>query len=437
MQRRIKISRAAKAAVLLAGLCGMLAAVPASGYLVQDAAAAGTAVQPGGGEWAFSREITAPQASPYYKLYLDEGVYRSAAEDLRDLRILSRGGTPVPYYLESGEQTAEEHAVSYLSTLVHRADKGADTVLDYRIAPLAEHTDIQGNRLVFELPDEAFLKHVEVWGGYDGKAWEMLSKGDLYTTNGITGDSIGLDGSYKFSYYRLIVKSNPEKLDFPALTLIDSSRELRTEEFMRRKTLQYQLDQAENRTEIVISNTDRLRITRLMLESTGNFSRRYELYDHNGIRMQVEGSGKLYRLDFKNTLISETEIRLAEASSAAELRIIIYNLDDAPIAVTGLEADYKVDRLIFAGGEQEPYLLVYGNALATAPQYDIINFKDQIGGGQLITAALGTERSIASQAAEPPAEDWFQSERVFNAIIIAVSVLLIVIVTRRLSRRVK
>lgn len=212
-----------------------------------------------------------PEAAPYYELYLDEAVYRSAAEDLRDLRIQDSTGAPVPYYMESGAETVEEHSAVYTSELIHKAVKGTDTLLDYQIKPLAEDVDIQGNRLVFELPAESFLKHVEVWGGYDGQAWEQLGTGDLYATSGLSADSITLERSYKFGYYRLVVKNNPEGLEFPGLTLVDSSREWSTAAFMRQKTPQTEIKQVENRTEIMISNTDRLKIGKVMLGSTGNF----------------------------------------------------------------------------------------------------------------------------------------------------------------------
>ncbi|MEK5490274.1 hypothetical protein MKZ24_06050 [Paenibacillus sp. FSL R7-0297] len=436
MRSQRKTSRRARAAVLLSVLGGLLlftSAYPAEG----TAAATGLAEKADSGQWKFSRAIGIPEPAPYYEVYLDEGVYGSAAEDLRDLRITSSTGEPVPYYLESGEGTVEERSTAYSSILIRRADQGTDTLLDYQITPLAEHVDIQGNKLVFELPDESFLKHVEVWGGYDGNAWEPLAKGDLYATNGLSADSIELQGSCKFSFYRLVVKSNPEGLDFPGLTLVDSSREVKMAGFMRKKTPQYEISRVENRTEIVISNKDRLKIARLTLGSTGNFSRRYELYDSDGKRLPVAGSGELYRLDFKDTRISRTDIQPLHASSSAALRIIIYNLDDAPISINGLKIEYLVDRLVFAGGEQEQglYSLIYGNALALAPQYDIINFKDQIAGDKRVTATLGAVNMIPEAPTESPAQGgWFQSEWGFNLIIIVVSLLLILIVARKLGR---
>ncbi|WP_339311979.1 DUF3999 family protein [Paenibacillus sp. FSL M7-0896] len=426
--------RARVAAVLLAVLGGLVLG-PAAFPAHSAAAASGEAEKTGGGQWKFSREISVPETAPYYELYLDEAVYRSAAEDLRDLRIQDSTGAPVPYYMESGAEKVEEHSAIYASELIHKAVKGTDTLLDYQIKPLAEHADIQGNRLVFELPAESFLKHVEVWGGYDGQAWEQLGTGDLYATNGLSADSITLERSYKFGYYRLVVKNNPEGLEFPGLTLVDSSREWSTAAFMRQKTPQTEITQVENRTEIIISNTDRLKIGKVMLGSTGNFLRRYELYDSAGSKLPVTGSGELYQLDFKDTRISRTEIQPVTPASSDSLRVVIYNLDDAPISITDLKVEYLVDRLVFAGGEKTPYSLRYGNTLATAPQYDIINFKDRISGEELVQAALGAETRVPVTAAEPPGTSWWlQGRWGFNAIIIVVSLLLILIVARKLGQ---
>lgn len=439
MRRQRQTGRRSRAAALLAVMVGgWLLGLPAAAGPYASAAS-GAADKADSGQWKFSRAITLPGAADYYELYLDETVYRSAAEDLRDLRVKDSTGAIVPYYLERGEESVAEHNIAYSSELVNEAAKGADTLLDYRIQPLAEHIDIQGNKLVFKLPGESFLKHVEVWGGYDGVAWERLAQGELYATSGLQADSIGLERSYKFSYYRLVVKNNPEGLKFPGLTLLDSGREERTTPFIRQKAAEAETIQSGDRTEIVIDNKDRLKIAKMTLGSTGNFLRRYELYDADGTELPVAGSGELYRLDFKNTRIARTEIQPLTATYAAKLRIVIYNLDDAPIPVTDLKVEYLVDRLVFAGeaqGGRAPYSLIYGNNGAAAPQYDIINFKDRIDGEHPAAAALGAEVPIPAAAAEdPPAEGgWFRGPWVFNLMLIAVSLLLIIIVARRLGR---
>lgn len=449
MRRQRQTGKRARTAAMLAVIMGgWLLGLPAPpgpyASAASDAEASGTAASGTGekadsGRWRFSRAITAAQPADYYELYLDEAVYRSAADDLRDLRVKDNAGADVPYYLERGVESVEERSTAYTSELVHEAVKGQDTLLDYQIQPLAEHVDIQGNKLVFELPAESFLKHVEVWGGYDGVAWERLAQGELYATGGLSADSIVLERSYKFSYYRLVVKNNAEGLKFPGLTLLDSGREERMTPFLRQKPAEAEVTQNGNRTEIVIGNKDRLRIAKVTLGSSGSFLRRFELYDADGNKLPVAGSGELYRLDFKNTRIARTEIQPLTPASTAELRIVIYNLDDAPIPVSGLSMEYLVDRLVFAGsaqGDKGPYSLIYGNGRAAAPQYDIVNFKDRIDGGQPAAAALGPETAIPSETVQADQDGgrWFQEPWLFNLMMLAVSLLLVLIVARRLGR---
>lgn len=439
MRRQRQAGRRSRAAALLALMVGgWLLGLPASPGPYASAASE-AAEKADSRQWKFSRAITAARPADYYALYLDEAVYRYAADDLRDLRVKDNTGADVPYYLERGVEAVEERSVAYSSQLVHQAVQGQDTLLDYQIQPLAEHVDIQGNKLVFELPAESFLKHAEVWGSYDGVAWERVAQGELYATDSLRADSIVLERSYKFSYYRLVVKNNAEGLKFPGLTVLDSGRQERITPFLRRKTAEAEITQNGNRTEIVIANDDRLKIAKVTLGSSGNFLRRFELYDADGFKLPVAGSGELYRLDFKNTRIARTELQPLTPSSSPSLRIVIYNLDDAPIPVTGLSVEYLVDRLVFAGGAQAdkaPYSLIYGNGQAAAPQYDIINFKDRIDGEQPAAAALGEQTAIPARAAEAPreAEGWYRGPLVFNLMMLAVSLLLILIVARRLGR---
>jgi hypothetical protein len=78
LQRKTGRRARAAAAVLLAGLGGVL--LFNSAYPAQNAAAAGVAEKAGSGQWKILREIGIPEPAPYYELYLDEGVYGTAAE---------------------------------------------------------------------------------------------------------------------------------------------------------------------------------------------------------------------------------------------------------------------------------------------------------------------------------------------------------------------
>ncbi|WP_310831943.1 DUF3999 family protein [Paenibacillus pedocola] len=396
-----------------------------------SAAAEGSAGQ----AWQYSKQIVIPGQAAYYELYLDPEVYKGAAEDLRDLRIVDNTGKYVPFYRESGEERPEEHNITYSATLVHSVKKNGNTLFDYKVTPLAENTDIQGNRLEFKLPDEDFLLHVQLLGSYDGVAWEPIAKGDLYAVDGREQNSIDLGSTYKFSYYRLVAEKNVADLQFPALTLQHSNRVIKAELFKQQQEAAYKIQEEDKRTEIIIHNDDRLRVSGLQLESSGSFTRRFELYDGEGRVIPVTGIGELYRLDFKDAEIASTAIVPVKASSAPILRIVIHNQDDAPIALSGLKLEYLLDRIIFAADGAQPYRLLYGNAEAAAPQYDIVNFKDYIAGENRPLARLGAAELQQVPEADIAHNSWLQSRLGFNIVIIAVSLLLILFLARKLGRK--
>ncbi|MNW64366.1 hypothetical protein D3C74_426450 [compost metagenome] len=117
------------------------------------------------------------------------------------------------------------------------------------------------------------------------------------------------------------------------------------------------------------------------------------------------------------------------------LRIVIHNQDDAPIALSGLKLECLLDRLVFAVDGAQPYRLLYGNAEAAAPQYDIVNFKDYLAGENRPLARLGAAELQQAPEAAIANTSWFQSRLGFNIVIIAVSLLLILFLARKLGRK--
>lgn len=433
--RRNRMRIKSSAAILLLAVLSPFALFPGQHLSASAGGVAGGAdTHP---EWKYSKEIVLPGQTPYGELYLDPEVYAGAADDLRDLRIVDNTGTFIPFYKESSEEFSEEQLTTYSATLIHSAKKDANTLLDYKVTPLAENVDVQANRLEFGLPDVNFLLHTQLLGSYDGVAWEPLADGDLYSVNGRVQSSIELGASYKYGYYRLIAENNAANLQFPSLTLLRSTRVTHTDHFKQQQDAVYEIRQKDRQTEIILQNPGRLNISGLQLEigGSGSFTRQFELYDGEGRLLPATGSGELYRLDFKDTEIASTTIIPAMAVSASALRLVIYNQDDTPLPVEGLKLEYLLDRLVFAAEGGQPLRLLYGNAEAAAPQYDIVNFRDYIAGEGKMLARLGAAELRQSPAADTAQTSWFQGQTGFNIVIIAVSLLLILFLARKLGRK--
>ncbi len=386
-------------------------------------------------EWRFWKGIEMQGSGPYHTLFLDEEVYAGAGEDLRDLRIVNQKGQYVPYYIDSGYGEAKEQRKTYASSLIRTALKDGNTLLDFKVTPMADNVDIQGNLLSVELPGEAFLKHIKVYGSYDGSQWEFVEQSDLYRTDQLVKNSIDLGSEYKYEYYRLSVLNNVEKLTFSSLQLIHNTQELEWLVHTKRGKPSFEVKQKDGFTQIIVNNENRLQITELQLfTERNNYTRSYELYDDQGVRIDTVGAQEIYQLDFKDVQIKNPMITAVEPIRSPFITIEINNRDDLPLDIAGFGIGYVVDKLVFEDKGGGPYKLLYGNTSATEPQYDIVNFKSHIEQEDVALGKLSIQ--VKAQVSAPTKEDpvwWLQQKVWFNGIIILVSILLIGLLVKKMK----
>jgi hypothetical protein len=386
-------------------------------------------------EWPFSKAIELQGSGPYHALFLDEEVYGGTREDLGDLRIVNQSGNYVPFYMDHGYGEAKEQSKTYSSSLVRSAIKKGNTLLDYKITPMSENVDIQGNILAIELPEVDFLKHIDVYGSYDGNQWEFIDQSDLYRTDQLVKSSIELGSEHKFEFYRLSVLNNVEKLKFPSLQLIHNTEELQWLDYKKLGDPSYEVKQVDGVTEIIVNNESRLRINKMQLLTEGsNFTRSVELYDDQGVNIRTVGEQDLFRLDFKDVQIMNNAITTPIPNSSPSFTIRINNRDDSPLNIVDVHTEYIVDKLVFEDTDEGPYKLLYGNPNAIQPQYDIVNFKTHIEQEEVALGKLGTQVSLQEGFSKEEPTAWWQQQKVwFNGIIIFVSILLVGLLIKKMN----
>ncbi|AJS60569.1 DUF3999 family protein [Paenibacillus sp. IHBB 10380] len=398
-----------------------------------------TAAEDGDGPqgWRFSKPlILQEEGSRYQTFFLDEQTYAGANSDLSDLRIVNTKGQYVPFYINSRYGESVEQEVTYRSTLVNKAKKNKNTSFDYRLIPIHDQVDIQGNILAIHLPDEVFLKHVEVYGSYDGNEWELVKKDELYRTDSLKKATIDLETAYKFSYYRLNVLNNVENLPFSQLELIHNTSDVRWNEYKKSAKPKYEIQQDAKFTHIIVHNENRLRLNKVQLQVEGNFKRSYDVYDKDGSKVRTEGEGELYRLDFKDVQIANTTIIGTVPINAPYFTITINNHDDAPLEIKGVTTEFVVDKVVFEDQGNQPYQLLYGKDNVDQPQYDIVNFKTHIQQEHVPEAKLGAQVIFLEEAtpSKLPTPWWLQQRVWFNGVIMLVSVILVILLIRKMNK---
>ena len=398
--------------------------------------------------WGFSKQVQVQDKSQdqnnrqyqgksqYRSVYLDEGVYAKARSDLVDIRIVDAEGDFVPYYIDSGYAENAAKDTDYSAKLISTIQKDNDTLIDFQIIPLHENTDIQVNLLKVTLPPQAFLKYVEVSGSHDGNQWEVVEKSTLYNTEKLEKSSIELSKLYKFSYYRLRIIDNVEKVAFTQLKLHHNEQESRWKAYTKNVTPGYAQVHENRQTKITVQNDQRLKVKKLILNVEGNFRRTYDLLDINGKTIPIGSLKELYNLNFKDIQIRETSIRLTSPIALEQMVIRINNEDNAPLHIRGISFEYDIDKLVFEDKGSKDYRLVYGNPNAVKPKYEMVGFKTHIEKENPPLATLGAELGLKSQAPVTIEKQpsWFQTKWFFNVVIGLISLMLIVYLMQKLNR---
>ncbi|GGN94165.1 DUF3999 family protein [Saccharibacillus kuerlensis] len=407
--------------------------------------------------WQFSKEIAPAEGSRYQSLFLDADVYARAQDDLGDVRIVNAMGQFIPYYIDTGEEGERGTNRDYPLERIARQDGEQESRLDFRVVPSTESEDVRGSLLTFELPAASFLAAVTLEGSYDGQRWERVTEGELYSTNeGTSRNVIELEGLEKYGYYRLIIPNGGKDLDINGGTLTDVGAAVSGEAFRRTKELPFNVEPNIQMSEIVLYNAGRLKIDRIKINASASdgssgFSRLYAIdkVPGGGLNTRILSPDRLARLELNGTAIDDTEIRLEEPIRSEQPRVVIDNAGNPPLKIQSLEVGYRVDRLVFEDTDTGPYRLVYGaEAEQESPEYDIEAFRPEIESQQPKEASLGPETAeqfVPPSMNEAPLGESGTPEAivgpraslqiVFNSVLIAVALLLIVWLGRKLRRR--
>ncbi len=407
------------------------------------------------GIWTFAKEIQVTQGSQYQALFLDPDIYGRAEEDLGDVRIINASGQFMPYYMDAGEEGERGLDREYPLELIERAEGKNEIRFDFRVVPTADNEDVRGSRLTFSLPQASFLKKVSLDGSYDGQRWEAVTEGELYSTGeGAFRNVIELNEPAKYGYYRVKVPSGPEPFELEGMALIDVGTAVSGEDFRRTKEIPFNVESSSGMSEVVMYNADKLRIDRIKLnaaasDGSSGFSRAFYVNREKGTgaNTRILSPGRLNRLELAGAKVNDTEILLAEPIRNEKPMVVINNGENPPLDIQSIEIGYRVDRLVFEDTGTGPYRLVYGAQGQESPQYDISAFRTEIEQSGPGEATLGKEN--ASQFVPPAAEETSGADDgagpkvganaslqiTFNLILLAVALVLIVFLGRKLRKK--
>lgn len=380
--------------------------------------------------WSRFAPVEFGGAGKYKAVFLTPEVYRHAAANLGDLRLADSTGRQVPYYIQSGELVRKQNETVIGSRLTDSFDAGDDSYFEYGLI-VEDNTDPLGNRLVFALPVGVFVKHIEIYGSYDGVKWQYLAKDYIYRVDGREKKEVSLGGARKFHYYRIRLLDNVEKVSLKGLTMVSRRDVSDWTRYEQATQLEYEITGKNRQTVITLKNPYKLRLKRVVLDIDDNFQRPYGVYTDAKAAYPLQ-TGEIYNLRFAGVDVTSRAVEFKTATVTDTVVIKIDDRDDRPLAIKGITAEYYLDKLVLTDLGNTPYRLYFGNAKAETPKYELglqRNYieKENQDEGRLLAAE---SNQAAPQAGLPVRSDYL-----FNAAIVAVSLLLVIILVPKLSSR--
>ncbi len=381
--------------------------------------------------WNYSAPINFEGSNKYKAFYLTEEIYEHALPGLADIRIVDAKGEYVPFYIQNGSNSLRENTIIYKSEIVQKLKKNNDSYIDFAIIPLKNNIDITGNSLIFALPSGNFLKHIDIYGGNDGNSWDYIGKDYVFRAEGREKNKVSIGNKRKYTYYRIVVLDNPEDIALEKMNLSNNYTDNQWNNFIKTAEVAYDVKTEKSDSILTIANKQRLTIKQVILEVESDFQRNYTVFSGENPNGTILKSGEIYNLQLENVKVSGAKIDFGNNPiSTPTINIKIDNRDDRPLTIKSISIEYYVDKLVFPDVGNTPYQLCFGNEKATKPKYEIELQKAYIEKEQHDSCSLG---AIQVKAKEMTAPSSFNMKYVFNGIIVAISLLMIVVLITRLG----
>lgn len=441
-------------------------------------AAAGSA-----GEWEllqFAKPIQRPPAheEEILAIPLDAEVYAATQPNLADLRVLDAARAEVPLQIEQATDTTVD--------TVRRPTRGTVRSLvtnetDNRIEVLVEleQPDPAADGVTLITPLRNFERRVSVYGSDDAVSWQPLAVDAMIFDYSRFMDLSQRDIPLPPNAFRRLKLIIQDVVDDHASPLQELSRQFeqstetgRTERSLIerrplrldrlelwRNVLQPRVERAvcadypiagfqvaedaRTKSTVVYVHTRREPLVQFTLEtSSANFSRSavVEARSTQGVTVTWTSVGRatLSRFRFRDWHREQLAIAFAEQRHD-EYRLVIANGDNAPLDITGLQAQGHVYRALILAAPGTDYHLCYGAEKLAAPRYDTAAIEAARAqgflpaaatlGGQMPNPAYGGARRFGLA-------DWLDSP-FFLAAAIALMVAVLGLLVFRASRHIE
>ncbi|MFS4456824.1 DUF3999 domain-containing protein [Maribacter sp. 2304DJ31-5] len=350
---------------------------------------------------AYSKKMELQGVSEtWHKINLPNTVFQEVSQNLSDIRIYGiteKDTIEAPYILKisKGRKTGQKVNFKLMNT-------GFNAKGHYFTYKAVENRSI--NEINLRFHNQNFDWRVVLEGSHDQKEWFTLL--DDYRILAITSAETDYNftklkfPTANYSFYRIWVQSDIRPLlDSADIFLTDSIKPTYQDHTIRN----FKLSEENKKTIVDVNLKNRIAISSLQL----NISDAIDYYRSIVIQYVSDSTEtqKGWKYTYRNLtrgILSSLENNPFQFNPvlAQKLRVIITDHDNRPLKIKGIKIKGFEYALIARFSEPAIYYLVYGNADADAPKYDISKTRSHI--PQNVTSVnLGMEQVIPKKPTSP------------------------------------
>ena len=357
--------------------------------------------------WRYSRPIQAAHADALDYLTLDREVFSHSENQLADLRIIDDSGQQLPYEMRA-QITPPPEPVRIPATL--RENSFVPGQFTQVIVDLGERSRFH-NRLRVETPEPDFIHWVEVAASDDAHVWRIVNPRapiSRFRRDNLEGNQTVRYAENNARYLRVRIAQTGDSFQVSDIEVFSSpiakpespadgaslTSSLAPDSGVQGSETQWTVDLGNGNVPVAkfkfeTSQPDFYRAVRILTSGDEN-------------EWQVAGGGEIHRYVVGGKTEESLTVPCYEPSGQRYWRVEVLNANDAPLSAVRLSAIMPLRFVLFHPAANRSYRLIYGNARANAPQYDLARTLEIPPLEAMFHANLGPEEPTSNYADARP-----------------------------------
>jgi hypothetical protein len=358
--------------------------------------------------WRYSRSIQPEHADTLNFVTLDRAIFSHSENQLADLRMIDDLGQELPYEVRS-QITPPPDPVRVAATLRENSfvpGKFTQVVLD-----LGEHTDFHNNLRV-ETSESDFINWVEVAASDDAHLWRIVNARapiSRFRKENLEGNQTIRYSENNARYLRLRIQEAAHTFEVTGVEVF-SSPAMKTESPAETAVLLTSLlipdsNGAPSQTQWTVDlGSAAIPIAKFNFDTTQpEFYRAVRLLTSTDQKeWQSVGGGEIHRFVVNGKTEESLGVQCYGMWGPRFWRVEVLNANDAPLSAVHLSLVIPLRFVLFHPAQNRSYRLIYGNARATSPQYDLGRTLHIQANEVIVHLELGTEEATSNYADPRP-----------------------------------